>query len=345
MADVKASAFTEDGTPIAGDGFPYVKDFAGTPTNAITDIEDLQTAILAGAFTVAGTPTDGYVVQSDEGTPTWMPPPSPLGSTGDGFDSVKNTAASYYGVTVIADATPHTKGAWVDLITSSAVAAETLGVFLVTSVQSNGTNTSTLLDIGLWNGSSYDVLIPDLAVGLAPINTVYEFNLAVASGARLGARCQSTVASKSFDVGIFLREGGGPEAAPTTVTAYGVLTASSSVTALTVAGSTHTKAAWTDITMSTSAAASKMFVDICGLASGSTTAATGLVDIGLWNGSSYDVIIPDLPYQVTAGEIHYAPCSMRWFEVDLPSGSRLGARYQATSAAAAARPSVSLYLS
>jgi hypothetical protein len=267
------------------------------------------------------------------------------GSTGDGFDSVKNTAASYYGVTVTADSTAHTKGAWVDLITSTTVAAETLGVFLVTSVSANGTNTSTLLDIGLWNGSSYDVLIPDLAVGLSPINTVYEFNLAVASGARLGARCQSTVTSKSFDLGVFLREGGGPTEAPTTVTAYGVLTASSSVTALTAAGSTNTKAAWTDITLSTSAAASKMLVDICGLATGSATAATGLVDIGLWNGSSYDVIIPDLPYQVTAGETHYAPCTQRWFEVSLSSGARLGARYQATATAAAARPSVALYLS
>jgi hypothetical protein len=70
---VKASDFAVDGTPTTGDGFPYVKDFGGLASNAITDFDDLQTAILADAFAPEGVATDGYLLTSDGGVPTWMP--------------------------------------------------------------------------------------------------------------------------------------------------------------------------------------------------------------------------------------------------------------------------------
>lgn len=70
--DTKASAFTA-GAAASGDGVPYVKDFKGSPVEAVVDVGDLADAVLVDAIAPVGVPTDGYVLKSDGGVPTWMP--------------------------------------------------------------------------------------------------------------------------------------------------------------------------------------------------------------------------------------------------------------------------------
>jgi hypothetical protein len=61
VADTKPSAFTEDTTPVSGDGFPYIGAFGTVPVNKIVDYDDLETAILASAARIEGVPTDDDV--------------------------------------------------------------------------------------------------------------------------------------------------------------------------------------------------------------------------------------------------------------------------------------------
>lgn len=71
---VKASDFTPNAAPAAGDGVPFVAAYETSPVNNIADFDDLKSALLADAFVVAGTPTDGYVLKLVAGVPTWVAP-------------------------------------------------------------------------------------------------------------------------------------------------------------------------------------------------------------------------------------------------------------------------------
>jgi hypothetical protein len=52
MANTKASAFTADNTPVTGDGFPYIGDLAGTPSNKVTTYAGLKSAMMPASLSV-----------------------------------------------------------------------------------------------------------------------------------------------------------------------------------------------------------------------------------------------------------------------------------------------------
>lgn len=345
MADTKPSAFTEDSTPTSGDGFPFIEDIGGTPANKITDFDDLQTAVLADAFVVAGTPTDGYVVMSDEGTPTWMPAPSGGGggATGTGATQTANAGTSVPYVDVVGHASAHTKGTWTELIASSSFDAETVIVTVGAQVGSNGVDTSTLLDIGVGASSSETVLIPDLFVGGAAMGATYEFPLAVASGTRVSARLQSGVSEQSVSLCVSLREAGTHSAAATACTAMGVSSSGASdATQLPSPGTANTETAWTELVASTASTYTKLVV-VVGFGAGNAASSTGLVDIAVGAASSETPIISNIGYSMAAAETVTAFGACRWFDVNIPSGSRVSVRHQNSGSQSGNRPCVAVY--
>jgi hypothetical protein len=319
MADTAISGLTATTTVTDDDLFVVVDDPGGTPVTKKITAANLKASLGVGA---TGTGNSGYA----------------------------DAASSAATVSVTADGTAHTKGTWADTIMSTAHASDVLVVtagIAAAGVAAAAADSSTLLDVGLWNGSSYDVLIENLLLGQALAGKTYVFNVAVPSGARLGARIQSATTSKSVTVHYGLRQAGSSVTAPTSVTTINANTATSSGIALTTVASINTKGAWTDLNggVGVSAAYRKVVVGLAAINSTTVQAANGLVDVGLWNGSSYDVIIGDIGYSTNTSEQIVTNGNQIWFDVDIPNGAFLGARYAATSTNAAAKPHLALYCS
>jgi uncharacterized membrane protein (UPF0136 family) len=312
VADAKITALTATTTVTDDDLFVLVDDPGGTPTNKKITAANLRLAVGSGADGTGHTNTD--------------------------------RGSSVPFATCTASATPHTVGSWQEVIASTSSAGDILVVTLMAGLNVNATDTSTLLDIGTGAGGAEVALISNIAIGHVLGGATYVFNVAIASGTRLSVRCRSVVASKTVSVGLSVRQSGSNKPAPSTVTTLNAATASSSATVLTAAGSTNTDAAWTEIISSTAATYTRMVVALAGPASSSATAATGLVDIGTGALGAEVAIVSDIGYSMGSTE-NIIPQGGMYYEVNIPSGTRLVARYQSTSTTTGARPNITIHLS
>jgi hypothetical protein len=135
-------------------------------------------------------------------------------------------------VTVTANSSAHTKGAWAEVIASSSSNASLL-VLLVNNISAGSNNTATLIDIATGASGSETVILSNIAVGAAvstsiPLGLVANIPLKIASGTRLSARIQSVVTGgKTASVRAYLFDAGDYATAPTSVDVIGGNTANS----------------------------------------------------------------------------------------------------------------------
>lgn len=179
--------------------------------------------------------------------PLWVPP-SALGKT---ESSVAVTSdATRKGKTVTASATPHAKGAWVEMIAASA--EDAYGITIrVREVHTAATVTSTLLDIGTGPAASEVVVIEDLDCWGAPTGSevssrTYFFPVFIPKGERVAARSQALIVSDTCSVAIWLHqasEGWGMEV-PSKWERLGAVTNSNGVS---VTPASNTFGSWTAI--------------------------------------------------------------------------------------------------
>jgi hypothetical protein len=152
------------------------------------------------------------------------------------------------GITVTANSSAHTKGAWAQLIASTS-ADNSFAVVVVNGVAASATNTATLLDFALGASGSETAFISNIAVG-GGSNLVSGFPIKIPSGSRLSARIQSVVTGgKTASVTTFLYNAGSYSTAPTALDVIGADTANSKGTSF--SGSSGT---WVEATSSTSQA-------------------------------------------------------------------------------------------
>jgi len=152
------------------------------------------------------------------------------------------------GTTVTAGASIHTTGSWSTLIASTGTDAE--GIYIkVVGVGSSNVSSSMLMDIGTGTLGSETVLIPDLLVGYAgsdrTVGRTYFFPLAISSGTRISARCQSVIPSDTAEVAIWLAQDIQHLEGSPSVVSIGEVTASSKGTV--VASGTNQWTTWTNI--------------------------------------------------------------------------------------------------
>lgn len=326
MADTKTTALSANTTPADADLLPMVDDPAGTPASQKMTLATLKTFVQAS-----------------------------LGNRGSSASApIPNTGTSLSGVTATAHASTHTKGDWVELIASTAFAAETVQIIIFETIATNAGNTSMLLDIGTGAAASETVLIPNVIVGHSmgttglgqAINqqTFIFQGLAVPSGTRISARVQGATTLDTCKVGVALRQSGGPLSAGTTVTTFGADTATSNGTVPATISTNNTKlTTYTTITASTSVDIRSFVVSVGSAGSGIFTAADGLIDIAIGAASSETIIVPDIPYGGNGNEqFVYKGCELPFIR-SIPAGTRLSVRYQATSNAAAAKPTVAIH--
>lgn len=248
---------------------------------------------------------------------------------------VYGSASSLDAVTVTADATPHTKGSWTELIAATDQDYSCLEVY-VESTNINGSVTSSLLDIGFGASSSEVVVAADLIAGYkaiaataSTVSCCYIIPINIPAGTRISARMQSVISAHT--AGVTVRP---TQLPPTVRKSYAIDTigadlANSRGVVLTIPGALNTKGAYTQITASTLNKYIAMVVGVQGANGNSFSNGAIGMDIATGGSGSEVNVINDLIYTAgTAETVAERSPRTNLFYVDIPAGTRLSARFQ-----------------
>lgn len=228
---------------------------------------------------------------------------------------------------------------WTELIASTAFDAE-LVVLTLSGSNASGSDTSTLLDIGIGASSSESVLIPDLLAGYVAGGTsatgtrTYMFPLGIPAGSRISARTQSVRTTGSVTVLVELYGGPRNPAAwwhGSHVTAIGINTADSGAVSVTPGSAGAEGSVFSIGTTTERHRALVVGVQGVGLY---TTSGYAYLDIGIDTSSTSWLIRDGFWFSVSAAEqvgAGYVP----WFPIyaDIPSGTVLVAGAESGTAA------------
>jgi len=228
-------------------------------------------------------------------------------------------------ITVTANSSAHTKGAYAQAIASTSGDASLLGV-LVSSVSTNATNTATLLDIATGASGSETVIIENIAIG-ASNGTYFEIPFKIPSGTRLSCRIQSVVTGgKTAVINLFLIDAGDYATAPTSVDTIGADLATSK--GISFSGSSGT---WVEAIASTSRA----YRAVTLIPSAHSDDIAGFfntpIEVGV-GASSSEVAFGDLLHAYLATEQSRSETPQySLFGRNIPAGSRLAVRHSLTA--------------
>jgi hypothetical protein len=233
-------------------------------------------------------------------------------------------------IPMISAAVAHTKGAWQELFASTAFNA-TLIELIPQGTGSSAQNRHMLCDIGIGAPGSEAVLVPNISIGMASSWRRFTIPIWVPQGSRVSVRYQTAPLSLSMNVQLVLHATGHAQAdTGSSATAYGANLAASSGTPLTLPGAIHTAGAWTQITASTTGAARALVVMPEGPAGASwSQPADALIDIGYGGVGTEQPLLSGLAMTWAVTETtEGSPITL---PISLPSGTRLVARYQAST--------------
>jgi len=241
----------------------------------------------------------------------------------DGAFDILDASSS---VTVTADTTAHTKGAWSQLVSSSSANASFL-VIVVNNISTAATNTATLLDIATGASGSEVAIAQNIAVGAAApatafIGSVFGFPYKIPSGTRISARIQSVVTGgKTASVQCFTINAGDYNTAPTSIDVIGGNTANSQGVSFSGASGT-----WVQATSSTSQAY-RAVVPVLSLHTDTAVTFTTNYEVGVGAAGS-EVSFGDTRHQFDTSErsTSVAPFSYLMGR-NIPSGSRLAVKH------------------
>lgn len=256
--------------------------------------------------------------------------------------AIGQIASTSLWTTVTSFGTANTVGTYAQLTASTPFQVGAIWMFIAqTGLASSALNIQGLMDIGVGAAGSEVVLVSSIGVGGVGPFTGYRLPLSVPEGKRLAVRTQTATANRSCTVGMVLMGGGqGLNSASSAVT-YGAVTSGSRGTILTAPASVNTDAAWTVISTAISAPMRWLMIGLCAPNTATATAADGFLDIGIGPSGQEQAIITDIPFQVSAAEQILFPQPLT-FPVDIAISTRLVARYQATSTATTASPSLTI---
>lgn len=233
-------------------------------------------------------------------------------------------------VTVTANSSAHTKGAWSEIIASASADASLL-VLLVQDVSAASTNTATLLDLGVGASGSESAVASNIAVGGAlttagPLGICTALSLKVASGTRLSARIQSVVTGgKTAAVQAFLFNVGDFATAPTSLDVIGGNTANSE--GISFSGASGT---WVEATASTSQAYRAVAV-VPSTHNANISTIDAQMDLGVGAAGSEQVFGTAIANYANNESITSAPPFLSIFGKSIPAGSRLAVRHNIAS--------------
>lgn len=264
-------------------------------------------------------------------------------------------AGNAIGPVVNAHATPHTKGSWTSLITTTNFDVFVAGVTIY-GLASAGADTASLVDIGYDDsgGTSFVSVIPNILAGGTPSTALsgsrrqYWFPVFIPKGSQVAARMQSLISGDASIVGLRLLGGknrSNPWPHRGAIQDYGTNLATSNGTAMANAAA-DTKSAWTQLGADTTRRHSGLCVATAPIGA-AITGARHYVDIGIdpAGGTTYSVVIPDVETTHTASE---ESCS--WIDpmtalmsIDIPVGASIAARSASTALNTGTQLAIAVY--
>lgn len=261
---------------------------------------------------------------------------SRVSQRGSGYTSdVDSTSTDVRSAVATASATPHTAGAWQELIASSQQ-ADLLEVYLMDAVAVSSADSSTLIDIAFGGAGAEVAVISNINVGYRTAsstipNLIGRFPLFVPAGTRISFRARSVIVSKTVSACVILNElSSRARRSPSALITIGANTATSRGVTLANPGANNTKGAWTEITSGALTQPLSGLI-VCPSGGGDITLTGGgfLLDIALLNGSQ--TIIGNLPGRLASAEQVYM-MNPGVHPVSIPAGARIYARWQTGSA-------------
>jgi hypothetical protein len=219
-------------------------------------------------------------------------------------------------------ATAHAKGAWAQIVASTAENVSL--VILSAQVSAAATDTSTLIDIGVGAAGAETVVVPDVAIGGWNTHQV-AIPLAIASGTRVAIRVQGTRTSPAAaTIVLHLMSSDEFQATPTSVDIIGVNTGTSAGTAMSGAS-----ASWVQMTPATAKDYQAVLI-LPSTSSTDTAAIAVLYELGIGASGSETVLGAQAASYNTAEAI--APAGARTAFMPpvggpIPAGSRLAIRH------------------
>lgn len=235
----------------------------------------------------------------------------------DGAAQIKDVSAN---VSVAANSSAHTKGAWTQLVASTS-ADSSFVYFVVSGVSASATDTATLLDIGKGASGSETAIASNIAIGGAS-SLFISFPCKIPSGTRIAARIQSVVTGgKTASVQVATVDAGDYATAPSTVDVIGTSTATSRGTAFSGASGS-----WNEASSSTSQAYRAVAL-ILSCHDATVAGSTSNYEIGVGAASS-EVSFGGSRYQFTTAEACFSSIpNTHLFGRNIPSGSRLAVKH------------------
>jgi hypothetical protein len=237
------------------------------------------------------------------------------------YQGLATVPTSQGSATVTADATPHTKGAWTEVIASNAGTTSAL-FCTVTNVGLNGNNTATLIDIGVGASGSESAIVSNIAVGGASASGFgggigFVLPVSIASSSRIAVRSQAFIASDTAAISIDTFALGDSTTVPTTLDCLGTSTSTSEGTLVSTS--------YAEVVASTAQAYEALIiVPSWSLSSGSTYGSEIIVATGTV-GNEID-IAKNEAYKTSGEQAWNVPYISSITDTTVASGTRLSAK-------------------
>lgn len=229
--------------------------------------------------------------------------------------------------------TLNVKGSWVSLGTIPA------GVVAFDVIVHKSDGSAFLIDLAA--GPAYNIVAPNVYIRRRTnhVACVFRIPIQLPAGQTLYARCQSAASAKVVSVSVLCKVAGYTCASALGIaTDYGTETADTSAITVDPGGTAHTKGSWTQIVASTSRPIRQLLLMFGGaIEAGPPTPATPdrtyeswLWDIGIGAATAEKIIIPNLGVVVSALADALTEPVFGPFDVNIPAGTRISARCQAS---------------
>lgn len=236
---------------------------------------------------------------------------------------------SFVPVQLTAPGSINTKGAWLQLVASSA--NDCVGLMLK-GVVGGVIGTRTSIDIGVGAGGSEIVVVADLFSSIVNIGNAGYQSLAailpvnIPAGTRISARYQTTNLSIVAFAGADLFDGGFTQSSGTAIDTIGFTAGTTASTSMT-AGTAGSKGAYAAITTSSANDYAGLFFGF-DCSGSSTSTGNEYIDIAVGAGGSEKIIVPN--YYLRANDavdvFIYMPTFSPIFPVSIPAGTRISVR-------------------
>lgn len=234
--------------------------------------------------------------------------------------------------TATGSGTAHTMGAWTELIAATSQPADVIWLAMFAASSASGTDSSSLLNIGIGGAGSEQIIVPNVPVGYklsaAPFPWIYMIPVHIPDGSRVAIQVQSAQTSKQIQITWMLGSLPHGRRAPSKVFSIGADSATSKGVNLSNPGASNTKGAWTEITSATTMPFGALVVGIQGAGSTALQTENDLVDIGIGPAGAEQVLPGGGDFHVRGSNTEAVTGGMPWtIPCRLPAGTRIAARY------------------